>query len=384
MSIFDFFIGIKGEFILSLLQLPLIILMWVLAFQLFEKRKRKSYALLTKISLGFLLINLVLLGSTLIVAGMGDESHFLSSLVYALNNAGFLTILFGYYRIHNKADVKTFVVYLGPAVISAVAGVLSPWASNCICLISIAAISYFYNKKIGRGKHILFACFLFMLQLLLAVITDFYPSLHGGVYLIKLLLTIGAYTFLLIHLLDHSMLIMQSSYVSAITDPLTGLFNRRYFTKFMTRCIERNMPVHVIFSDIDNFKKLNDTMGHKVGDDVLKQTATIFMEEVEGFGIAGRYGGEEMVVLIMTPDVDMNEITERMRARIEMETIATVSIGYRSYEAGVAPDQLIKQADEAMYTAKHNGKNRVCKYHDPSTPNPREGVVRMEDSAVRG
>jgi diguanylate cyclase (GGDEF)-like protein len=117
-----------------------------------------------------------------------------------------------------------------------------------------------------------------------------------------------------------------------------------------------------LFSDIDNFKKLNDTKGHQMGDNVLKQVAAIMKEESEDFGIAGRYGGEEIVVMITDPSINMESFAERVRQRVEEETLVTVSLGYSKYDRGVTVEQLIKQADEAMYKAKTSGKNKVVRY----------------------
>ncbi|MGV2886227.1 GGDEF domain-containing protein [Paenibacillus taichungensis] len=367
MDIFNFFIGVKGEFLQALLILPVIVLMWFLSLQLLEKRKRRSYSILLKITMVFAAFNGIAAVAALTLTASGSENQLFASIINGISNAAFVTVLFGFFRIHYKADLKTQLVFIGPAVASAIAGMLIPIVGNVICLISIGAIFLLHGRKLGRGQQNLIASCLYGLSLLISSVTNLVPDIHGAVYMIERILPVAAYTLLFINLLEHSMIIMQSSLVSSMTDPLTGLYNRRYFTKVITNCIEKNAPVNVIFTDIDNFKKLNDTKGHKIGDEVLKQVATIFMEEVEDIGVAGRYGGEEMVVLIHNVDIDMNELTERIRARIEKETIVTASIGYRMFEAGVAPDQLIKQADEAMYIAKQSGKNRVVRYTKPAS-----------------
>ncbi|RRJ54864.1 GGDEF domain-containing protein [Paenibacillus oralis] len=362
MNIFNFFIGVKGEFLQALLLLPVILLIWAFSLELHKKRKRRSYVILSNISMVFAIFTGITVLAALTLSALGRETQLFSSIIGGISNAAYVTLLFGYFRIHNKADLKTLLVFIGPAALSAITGIVLPLLGNVICLLSIGAIFFLHGRKLGRGQQNLISSSLFGLSLLISSITNLVPDIHGAVYMVGRILPTAAYTLLLINLLVHSMVIMQSSYVSAITDPLTGLFNRRYLTRFITTYIERNYPVNVIFSDIDNFKTLNDTKGHKVGDEVLKQVATIFMEEVEGIGVAGRYGGEEMVMLIQDTDIDMNELTERMRVRIEKETIVTASIGYRLFEAGVAPDQLIKQADVAMYIAKENGKNCVVRY----------------------
>jgi diguanylate cyclase (GGDEF)-like protein len=180
--------------------------------------------------------------------------------------------------------------------------------------------------------------------------------------LVEHALPILYYFVLFMILFDRVVEIMQAMYSSSITDGLTRLYNRKYFDRRVAQYVQRGYPVAVLFSDIDNFKKLNDTKGHHMGDEVLKQVAEILRQESEDCGIAGRYGGEEMVVLITDPSVKMDEFAERVRARIESETIVTASLGYSKNKAGTSAEQLIQQADEAMYRAKTTGKNKVVKY----------------------
>ncbi|TBL81379.1 GGDEF domain-containing protein [Paenibacillus thalictri] len=180
--------------------------------------------------------------------------------------------------------------------------------------------------------------------------------------LVENMLPVAFFMIMFLLLFERVIELMQAIYTSSITDGLTRLYNRKYFDNVAGKFIQRHVPVSVIFSDIDNFKKLNDTKGHDMGDKVLKQVANILREESEEYGICGRYGGEEMVVLVTDPDANCGELAERIRLRIEAETIATVSMGYSKYKQGVTRDELIKQADDAMYTAKKTGKNKVVKY----------------------
>jgi diguanylate cyclase (GGDEF)-like protein len=175
-------------------------------------------------------------------------------------------------------------------------------------------------------------------------------------------LPIVFYFFLYLILFERVVELMQAIYNSSITDGLTRLYNRKFFYNRVQQYVSRGYPVSVLFSDIDNFKKLNDTKGHHIGDEVLKQVAEILKQESEDCGIAGRYGGEEMVVLITDPSVNMDEFAETIRSRVEAETIVTVSLGYSKYKNGITAEQLIKQADEAMYQAKTTGKNKAVKY----------------------
>jgi diguanylate cyclase (GGDEF)-like protein len=155
---------------------------------------------------------------------------------------------------------------------------------------------------------------------------------------------------------------LHAIYNSSITDGLTGLYNRKFFYTRVTQYIEMKMKPSIIFCDIDNFKKLNDTKGHQMGDEVLRQVAAIIREESEEIGLAGRYGGEELVVVLTNSTYNVEDIAEKIRKRIQLESGSTVSIGYSRMKPGLSAEQLIKQADHAMYISKKSGKNRVTGY----------------------
>ncbi|MDF2662445.1 MAG: hypothetical protein K0Q94_5236, partial [Paenibacillus sp.] len=170
------------------------------------------------------------------------------------------------------------------------------------------------------------------------------------------------YIILFVLLFERIVELMQASYRTAITDGLTGLYNRRYMLSKAAQYMRHGYAVSLLFSDIDNFKKLNDTQGHHAGDEALKAVARIMLEESEDIGLAGRFGGEEMVLLVTDSSVDIAKLSEKVRARIESEAGVTVSIGYSKSRNGVTAEQLIAQADQAMYKAKTTGKNKVVKY----------------------
>lgn len=106
---------------------------------------------------------------------------------------------------------------------------------------------------------------------------------------------------------------------------------------------------------------------------VLKKVSSILIEELEGVGVGGRYGGEEFVALIIESNLNISELTETIRSRVENEASfdtkegiysITVSIGFSTFVEGLSADELIKRADDAMYVAKKTGKNRVVVYGD--------------------
>ena len=168
--------------------------------------------------------------------------------------------------------------------------------------------------------------------------------------------------------LDHSLEL-------AVTDQLTGLHNRRYMTgqleALMRRSVAGGEPVAVLMIDIDHFKTVNDSFGHDVGDEVLREFAVRLASNVRAIDLPVRHGGEEFVVVM--PDTDLEaarRVAERIRLHVagspfrvmngeELLTV-TISIGVAaSSGAGDSSQALVKRADEAVYVAKSQGRNRV-------------------------
>jgi two-component system, cell cycle response regulator len=168
---------------------------------------------------------------------------------------------------------------------------------------------------------------------------------------------------------------VQLSLEMAITDQLTGLHNRRYMSRHLDNLIESagrmNKPLAFLILDIDFFKAVNDGHGHDIGDEVLKEFAKRIAANVRGIDLACRYGGEEFVVVM--PDTDVSfafTIAERLRKSIETTPIAisrapgklniTISIGIAGSEGvGDTSEALLHRADQALYSAKRAGRNRV-------------------------
>ena len=158
------------------------------------------------------------------------------------------------------------------------------------------------------------------------------------------------------------------------TDGLTGLFNRREFTRITETEIQRatrfDFPLTILFFDIDDFKAVNDSYGHGVGDKALRTISNITRRTLRLSDIVARYGGEEFIIAM--PQSSQEEslmVAERLRKNIAKENIfvrnyhfnLTVSIGLAEWQKGDETlDQLIERADAALYEAKRSGKNCVC------------------------
>lgn len=157
----------------------------------------------------------------------------------------------------------------------------------------------------------------------------------------------------------------------AKTDGLTGLLNRSSLfdaaSQEFARIQRYERPLSVLMLDIDRFKQVNDTYGHQVGDTVIQRVAASLKETLREVDIVGRYGGEEFAVIL--PETTLSQaadVAERIRLQISQQSIATdtgnltftVSLGVAAYEVGMSSiDQVLKQADQALYQAKSNGRN---------------------------
>jgi diguanylate cyclase (GGDEF)-like protein len=156
--------------------------------------------------------------------------------------------------------------------------------------------------------------------------------------------------------------------ILSTTDMLTGLFNRRYIEEQIQIAINRSerygQDMSLVMLDIDHFKLVNDTHGHDVGDEVLVSIAKILKENIREVDVAGRWGGEEFIILFQADNLGAMANAEKLRTIINDQDHGdvgniTASFGYTQYIKNDTIETLIKRADQGLYKAKKNGRNRA-------------------------
>ncbi|MFQ3590481.1 MAG: sensor domain-containing diguanylate cyclase [Chloracidobacterium sp.] len=176
-------------------------------------------------------------------------------------------------------------------------------------------------------------------------------------------------------------------YELATVDGLTGLLNARTvrakLTEVFAKTLAANGQMAVLMFDIDHFKKVNDTYGHEVGNEVLQHLAKMVRGKLRDADIAGRYGGEEFIVILpSTPVQGARDVAERLRRQIETRPVPTAagdlritaSFGVAALPSSAAttPDRLVELADKALYASKRNGRNQVTVASQPESSLPAE------------
>jgi diguanylate cyclase len=172
----------------------------------------------------------------------------------------------------------------------------------------------------------------------------------------------------------------------SLTDPLTTLANRKSFDEALVSAIgearTRNEPLALLLTDVDHFKKFNDTFGHLTGDQVLRLVAISVKQNVKGQDIAARYGGEEFAVVLpntvlraaitVGDHIRCGVMAKELMKRSTGEHLGrvTISVGVAALRPDDTPQTLIERADACLYAAKRNGRNQVVGESDPAATNP--------------
>jgi diguanylate cyclase (GGDEF)-like protein len=253
----------------------------------------------------------------------------------------------------------------------------------------------YFNRRQGKEgkpsageKNLWMAAPIIFEKRLLGVIGIGEPKLSDGAnHLLRIISEIAAVAL-------HNQLFLTDAKQKAETDPLTGLYNRRYFhqiaRKFVEKAITDQTPISVFLFDIDHFKQYNDANGHEEGDKLLMELSELVREYTRKTSVVARYGGEEFIVLL--PGVsaaDAFKYAERLREAIASHPFPhreSQPFEFLSISGGIAsfPDHersiqgVIRLADEALYKAKESGRNRIT-VHNSSLTSEKEGLSAFLD-----
>ncbi|MFC5529176.1 sensor domain-containing diguanylate cyclase [Cohnella yongneupensis] len=371
-------IDISGQLFTSTMTVVIVGLMLFMSYRLQGSNRRQAFRSLLVSLVIILFYNLLQLAIAVNAAKPSAWIVFGGKLlqVYA-----FIVINFAIFELYHRRRPRTRLWLFGLLVVALVIGIAdfmpdapaeaaadlavnvrtTPVLDGFMLLLS-PLFALMFAPHIGQPRKYLASLFVSFASQLTIIVGAYGFAEPRGYGTLSGLLTVIYYCLLFLLLFERVVELLQSVYRSSITDGLTNLYNRRYFMGKLEQLVRSGRPHGVIFCDIDNFKRLNDTQGHHKADIVLKQVAAILTEETEGIGLAGRYGGEELVAIVAGPSSALMQTAEAIRARTEKESLVTVSVGVRLYEAGVTAEQLMKNADQAMYHSKTNGKNRVTDF----------------------
>lgn len=253
---------------------------------------------------------------------------------------------------------------------------------------AITTREYFNRRQGNEGKrtageeNLWMAAPILFEKRLLGVIGIGKPKLaEGANHLLRIIAEISGVAL-------HNQLFLTDARQKAETDPLTGLYNRRYFhqvsRKFVEKAITDQSPISVFLFDIDHFKQYNDSNGHEEGDKLLMELSQLVQSYTRKTSVVARFGGEEFIVLLPgIGSADAFKYAERLREAIASHPFPHREgqpFGFLSISGGIAsfPDHersiqgVIRLADEALYRAKESGRNRIG-VHDPSLNSHKDG-----------
>ena len=231
---------------------------------------------------------------------------------------------------------------------------------------------YYYLNYYMKKQFIIISGLFFLLCIILFLLRVFTHSELYFIYIIGVIFSIIGFIYTITTSKKHTKLIDELK-DEAMHDGMTGLLNHKFFEKRLDEEIERSNryeeKITLLFLDLDNFKRINDTYGHQFGDYVLKVTASIIADNVRNIDVVSRYGGEEFSVVLVNADKeDSLNTAERIRKQIEdfnfcdkkINERLTISIGMGEFpKDGKNREDIIKYSDLRMYMAKRDGRNCI-------------------------
>jgi diguanylate cyclase (GGDEF)-like protein len=334
-----------------------------------------------------------------LVTELHELSTFFERCVLLPSGVGFLALMAWNYALpaQDVARVRNATLVLGPGIVllrfaknlwdlyvlgfdPAAYFSIAPWLILCAALF----IFLLPPERAWRLATAYYGLTLVMLAVFLIVNVRPLPESFAAEFVLNTVIAPPTFIVLL-----SAFTRMQAAYVAARThaqamaelamqDSLTGLTNRHAFRQSYRRASARQVrhdtPICIMLIDIDHFKRVNDTYGHQVGDEVLVKLAAVLRRELRGEDEVFRWGGEEFMVLLEeTPEKHLAGVAERLRAAVEAEQILedstlTVSIGGTHVLPSETIETVYPRADEALYASKRDGRNRVTIHRGPAAP----------------
>lgn len=382
MDISDLLYGSLGRIVATFSIIVIVLMMFLVSLRLYLSRRKKAYfsfaVSLLIIMIQYLLMSVWEVSNRSTDTGSGYWAQLLQVLAFILMNMGI-------YQLYNASRRREFVLFYFFLSITVAIGALrfyfirleadptvqfvhfhNMWIEVYLLFLTFLSF-YLIAPNVGQHIKYQFSLTVYFLVQAAHILNAYVLNQELAVFsAAENFLPIIYYITLFMIIFERVVELLQAVYTSAITDGLTGLFNRHYLINRIHQYVKEKRNISLIFGDIDNFKKLNDTKGHQTGDKILKQVAGIMKEESEDIGMAGRYGGEEMVIVLTDTSLRVENLAEQVRKRVETETGITISLGYSKYRNGMSAEELIMQADQAMYHSKKSGKNKVTGFPQKS------------------
>jgi diguanylate cyclase (GGDEF)-like protein len=306
--------------------------------------------------------------------------HVLGSPILAWVNIFSVAIyIVAYYALKNRKNrIASLLIWVEVLAHAALGIILIGWESgfHYYLLMFIPAICLSTSRRPAYVALMLLFGFYIGLDLLSWFIEPLQPINSIAlqiVHIFNLSVVFILFSYLSVFYLTTVRSAQKKLHVMATTDPLTGLFNRRYITYLADKKIYRNTTashcIGILLIDIDHFKKINDEFGHEVGDSVLGKVAQILKSLLRTQDLIARWGGEEFLVII--PDMELGAsmlIAEQIRqgfvdydwlAATENPVNPTISVGVSELNRSESLDSAIARADVALYKCKEKGRNRI-------------------------
>jgi diguanylate cyclase (GGDEF)-like protein len=237
-----------------------------------------------------------------------------------------------------------------------------------VTIMWVPAVILSFFLILGARRGLFFSLSVFMVIFVMGILN--FPEMSQD-YLISVIQFYVAYLFYVLIIYFSQFLIklfsdFEDMKENAYTDALTGIANRHQIDIWLEEKVSESpgVPVSILFFDIDHFKMVNDTYGHKLGDYVLKEVARVVEENLTPNEQFGRWGGEEFIIITSQPGKNAWKLADELRLKIkdyQFKSVGTltVSFGVTEYKADESVDSLISRADRGLYQAKNEGRNKV-------------------------